>query len=148
MSSAPLAVASVPPSVNCSSMYRRLRYGGVHNSSAASIDAIRTGYSYGGGLAYAIPTTSFVNVFHSSAVTLKGEYLHYDSAGVNTGTVNGSSRIDGNLVRGRINYKLDLFGTPPRSLPATDERLRPIVLARLGFRPAGPSTMSRRKSLC
>lgn len=57
---------------------------------------------------YAIPTTSFVNVFHSSAVTLKAEYLHYDLG--RNGNVNGSSRVDGNLVRGGINYKLDLFG--------------------------------------
>ena len=88
-------------------------YGGVHNSiGTASIDTIRTGYTYGGGLEYALPTTSFVNFFHSSAVTLKAEYLHYDLGRVNTGAVNGSSRIDGNLVRGGINYKLDLFGAP------------------------------------
>ena len=87
-------------------------YGGVHNSiGAVSVDTIRTGYTYGGGLEYAIPTTSFVNVFHSSAVTLKAEYLHYNLGSANNGGF-GSTKTDGNLVRAGINYKLDLFGSP------------------------------------
>ena len=41
------------------------------------MNRIQTGYAYGGGIEYAIPTSSFLNVFKSSAVTLKVEYLHY-----------------------------------------------------------------------
>ena len=52
-----------------------------------------------------------MNFFHSSAVTLKAEYLHYDLGRVNTGAIQGSTKTDGNIVRGGINYKLDLFGT-------------------------------------
>ena len=86
-------------------------YGGVNNSFGNySDDKIRKGYAYGGGIEYAIPTSSFVNVFHSSAVTLKAEYLHYDLG--RNGNFNGPSKVDGNLVRGGINYKLDLFGAP------------------------------------
>ena len=53
-----------------------------------------------------------MNFFHSSAVTLKAEYIHYDLGRVNTGAIFGSTKTDGNLVRGGINYKLDLFGSP------------------------------------
>ncbi len=96
-------------------------YGGVKDSITgadgyASTNTIRTGYTYGGGLEYAIPTTSFVNVFHSSAVTLKAEYLHYDLGTQNLaiGTRGGVSSIhtDGNIVRAGINYKFDLLGSP------------------------------------
>ena len=90
-------------------------YGGVRDTVGnASVDKIATGYAYGGGLEYAIPTTSFVNVFHSSAVTLKAEYLHYDlgSQTASVGALNSQVHNEGNLVRGGINYKFDLFGTP------------------------------------
>ena len=91
------------------------------NDFAGRTDSIRTGYAYGGGLEYAIPTTSFVNFFHSSAVTLKAEFIHYD-LGTQT-TVVGSTlgtgnsyiariRNNGNLVRAGINYKIDLFNAP------------------------------------
>ena len=89
-------------------------YGGVRdNVGNGSVDKIATGYAYGGGLEYAIPTTSFVNVFHSSAVTLKAEYLHYDlgSTQIASGALNSRVHNDGNLVRGGINYKFDLFGS-------------------------------------
>ncbi len=90
-------------------------YGGVHaNVGTASLDKIATGYAYGGGLEYAIPTTSFVNVFHAGAVTLKAEYLHYDLGTQSLGVGAVTSRVhnEGNLVRGGINYKMDFFGTP------------------------------------
>ena len=80
--------------------------------------SLRTGYTYGGGLEIAIPVTSFVNVFHASAVTIKGEILRYQ-LGTNdlliASTTNvkpgytQSIRTDGNLVRLGINYK---FGAP------------------------------------
>ena len=101
-------------------------YGGVRNNinsitgATGGSDSIRTGYAYGGGLEYAIPTTSFVNFFHSSAVTLKAEFIHYDLGTQNVlvgapgtaGSFNSSVKTDGNLVRAGINYKLDLFGSP------------------------------------
>ena len=82
---------------------------------------IRTGVAYGGGVEYAIPTASFLNPFHSSAVTVKVEYLHYDlgttTVLVNSNAGNGNSygegiRNNGNLVRAGINYKFDIGGTP------------------------------------
>ncbi|MDP4002833.1 outer membrane protein [Methylobacterium sp. NEAU K] len=42
---------------------------------------IETGYAVGGGIEYALPTDSFLNVFHSNAVTVKGEALYYDLGG-------------------------------------------------------------------
>jgi outer membrane immunogenic protein len=82
-------------------------------------NGMRTGYVYGGGLEYAVPTGSFLdrfNVFHASGVTLKAEYLHYDLGsdslsvpGVNGGaTIGGYTsrvRTDGDLARAGINYK-------------------------------------------
>ena len=71
-----------------------------------------TGYAYGGGVEYALPTTSFLNFFHSSAVTLKAEYLRYelDSSNLSTdGTLNTPRGVkvknDGNLARIGLNYK-------------------------------------------
>ena len=104
-------------------------YGGVSDNallynaagvqtSGGGVNRIQTGYVYGGGVEYAIPTSSFLNVFKSSAVTLKVEYLHYvigDNVGVKTncaGAHDYTIRVlnDGNLVRAGINYKFD-FGT-------------------------------------
>ena len=90
-------------------------YGGVKDSvGVASADKIATGYAYGGGVEYAIPTASFVNFFHSSAVTLKAEYLHYDlgTESLNSGRIGSRVKNDGNIVRGGINYKFDFFGAP------------------------------------
>lgn len=39
---------------------------------------IDTGYAAGGGIEYALPTESFLNVVHSNAVTVKAEALYYD----------------------------------------------------------------------
>ncbi|WP_457107918.1 outer membrane protein [Methylobacterium sp. P5_C11] len=39
---------------------------------------IETGYAVGGGVEYALPTDSFLNVLHANAVTVKGEALYYD----------------------------------------------------------------------
>ncbi len=80
--------------------------------------SLRTGYAYGGGLELAIPVTSFLNVFHASAVTIKGELIRYQlgtnnllvasTANLNPGYTQ-SIRTDGNLARIGINYK---FGAP------------------------------------
>ncbi len=82
-------------------------------------NGMRSGFVYGGGVEYAVPTGSWLNrfnVFHASGVTIKAEYLHYDLGadtlnfpGVNGGsTIGGYTtrvRTDGDLVRGGINYK-------------------------------------------
>ena len=88
------------------------------NDFLGSINKIQTGYAYGGGVEYAIPTASFINFFHSSAVTVKAEFIHYDLSATNalvasqTGTANSfTTRIhnDGNIARLGVNYK---FGSP------------------------------------
>jgi outer membrane immunogenic protein len=86
---------------------------------AGESNGMRSGFAYGGGIEYAVPTGSFLdrfNVFHASGVTIKAEYLHYDLGadtlnfpGVNGGaTIGGYSsrvRTDGDLARAGINYK-------------------------------------------
>jgi outer membrane immunogenic protein len=87
----------------------QLRYFGSHSD-------IQTGYAYGGGIEYALPTSSFLNFFHSSAVTIKAEYLHYDLGNssfvahnlvVNqtTSAYNMRTRTEGDLARVGLNYK-------------------------------------------
>ena len=99
-------------------------YGGVDNrltinngvaTTSFQRNRMETGYTYGGGIEYALPTNSFLNFFKSSAVTIKAEYLHYDlgrsTIAFNNGAgVAGSSRVsnEGDLARIGLNYK---FGT-------------------------------------
>ena len=79
-------------------------------------DSTETGYAVGGGIEYALPTSSFLNVFKSSAVTVKAEYLHYD-LGRKTIAINspggniGSTRVsnDGDLARVGLNYKFGSY---------------------------------------
>lgn len=78
---------------------------------------IQTGYAYGGGFEYAVASDNFLNrlnIFNSSGVTVKFEYLHYDLGerriaipGVNGGPGNYSAlvRNDGDLVRAGLNFK-------------------------------------------
>jgi outer membrane immunogenic protein len=105
-----------------------LAYGGVTNSTSISAagatiysgsqDQIHAGYAYGGGVEYALPVDSFVNFFHTSAVSIKAEYIHYNlgtSSYYVPATIAASSftsRVhdDGDLVRLGINFKL---GAPP-----------------------------------
>jgi outer membrane immunogenic protein len=82
-------------------------------------NGVKSGYTYGAGVEIAVPTDSFLNrlnVFHSSGVTIKAEYLHYDLGsdtvsvpGVNGGaTIGGYAsrvRTDGNTLRAGLNYK-------------------------------------------
>ena len=76
----------------------------------------RTGYAYGGGVEYALPTGSFLNFFKSSAVTVKAEYIHYDlgSSTVAINPVAGTTALggyvakvktEGDLARIGLNYK-------------------------------------------
>jgi outer membrane immunogenic protein len=97
---------------------RVLAYNGLYTG-------METGYVYGGGVEYAIPTDSFLNYFSvgkyipflsSAAVTVKVEYLHYDLGSRNV-TVNNTglpgfggsytSRFttEGNMVRGGFTYR-------------------------------------------
>ncbi len=83
-----------------------LRYYGSHGG-------LQTGYTYGGGVEYALPTGSFLNFFHSSAVTVKAEYLRYDlghASFVADGQTVPTSYVvrthtEGNLARVGLNYK-------------------------------------------
>ena len=91
-------------------------YGGVRNSDAfggysANSDKLLTGYAYGGGIEYALPTGSFLNFFNSSAVTIKGEFIHYDLGTSNFNNNSGiyaynvAVRTSGNLARAGLNFK-------------------------------------------
>ncbi|MCW6507529.1 porin family protein [Hyphomicrobiales bacterium BP6-180914] len=86
-------------------------YSGVHNK-------IETGYTYGGGVEYALPTSSFLNFFKSSAVTIKAEYLHYDLGRTNVllaaapgsrGSYTSRVSNDGDLARIGLNYKFGSY---------------------------------------
>ncbi|WP_232629086.1 outer membrane protein [Methylobacterium sp. Leaf118] len=82
-----------------------------------------TGYNFGGGVEYAIPTESFLSYFAfgrllgiKSDVTLKAEYIRYDLGGRNV-VVQGvlpansalsytsSYKTEGSLIRAGFNYK-------------------------------------------
>lgn len=101
-------------------------YGGRHNG-------IETGYVYGGGVEYAIPTESILNKFsllsylplfgkggllQTSGITLKAEYLRYDLGSRNVavnpvavgapGSFTSRFKTEGNLIRGGFTYR---FGT-------------------------------------
>ncbi len=93
-----------------------LAYAGKYNE-------METGYVYGGGIEWAIPTDNFLNRFNfigsflgSSALTLKAEYLHYDlgsrnvlvnATGLTTATGSYTSRFstEGNIIKAGFNYK-------------------------------------------
>ncbi|KQP31800.1 porin [Methylobacterium sp. Leaf104] len=85
---------------------------------------METGYVYGGGIEYAIPTDSFLNRFNfiggllgASAITLKAEYLRYDLGSRNvlvnntglgapaTGSYTSRFNTEGNLIKAGFNYK-------------------------------------------
>jgi outer membrane immunogenic protein len=90
---------------------------------ASRSNHVQTGYAYGGGIEYAIPTDSFLNFFRASAVTLKAEYLHYDLGSrtivarystdgllklVSSGVVT-KLKNEGDIVRAGVNYKFGTF---------------------------------------
>ncbi|MBD8907790.1 outer membrane protein [Methylorubrum zatmanii] len=85
---------------------------------AGARSGVETGYAYGGGIEYALPTDSFLNVFNSSAVTLKGEYLRYDlgSRTLFVGTTGGPGvgynvtyRTEGAIARAGLNFKFGSY---------------------------------------
>ena len=93
-----------------------LAYAGKYND-------METGYVYGGGIEWAIPTDNFLNRFNfvggligASALTLKVEYLHYDLGSRNvlvnatgfapvTGSYTSRFSTEGNIVKAGFNYK-------------------------------------------
>lgn len=73
-----------------------------------------TGYAYGGGIEYALPTDSFLNFFKASAVTLRAEYLHYDLGHRSVVATNNLADVssikskihdEGNIGRVGLSYK-------------------------------------------
>ena len=96
---------------------------------AGRANGIATGYVYGGGIEYAIPTDSFLTKFsllnylgvQSQAVTLKAEYLRYDLGHYNllvpavlpggpTGSYTSRFQTEGSVVRAGLTYRFgDLF---------------------------------------
>ena len=91
---------------------------GVPVTYAGTRSNLETGYVYGGGIEYALPTDSFLNFFKSSAVTVKAEYLHYDLGNrtLLVGSVGGpgvgyNSRIatEGSIARAGLNYKFGSY---------------------------------------
>lgn len=77
----------------------------------------QTGYAFGGGVEYALPADSFLNLLRSNAVTIKAEYLRYDLGSRSavqydsTGKVPWSTtkiRSEGNVVRAGLNFKFGL----------------------------------------
>ncbi|MCC0807967.1 porin family protein [Methylobacterium sp. W2] len=103
-------------------------YGGIEQSVsfqtgapvtyAGARSTMETGYAYGGGIEYALPTDSFLNFFRSSAVTLKAEYLRYDLGSRNllvasTGGpgigYNAVFKTEGAIARAGLNYKFGSY---------------------------------------
>lgn len=89
---------------------------------AGAANQIRTGYAYGGGVEYAIPTASFLNPFHASAVTVKAEFIRYELGPYNLriGNTNGqisgydqTIRASGDIVRAGLNYKFGSVAATP-----------------------------------
>ncbi|WP_342108853.1 porin family protein [Methylobacterium sp. SI9] len=83
----------------------------VFFGSRARVD---TGYAAGGGVEYALPTDSFLNVFHSNAVTVKAEALYYNlgrstlllpAVGRGQGAYVTRFQNEGVLGRVGLNYK-------------------------------------------
>ena len=90
---------------------------------AGKFDDIETGYVYGGGIEWAIPTDNFLNRFNfigsllgSSGLTLKAEYLRYDLGSRNvlvnttgltaaTGSYTSRFNTEGSIIKAGFNYK-------------------------------------------
>jgi outer membrane immunogenic protein len=89
-----------------------LQVPGAGSVAMASLKTTETGFAYGGGAEYALPTDMFYHFSNTSAVTLRVEYLRYElgdaNASVNVvGLVPVQIRLHdvGNIARAGINYK-------------------------------------------
>jgi outer membrane immunogenic protein len=97
-------------------------YGGVGHSASvlpgngippisASINTTETGFAYGGGLEYALPTDAFYHLSNTSAVTVRVEYLRYELnnnlATVSLGVSSPQVKFHdvGNIARAGVSYK-------------------------------------------
>ena len=103
----------------------------ANGNYADAANSLRTGVSHGGGAEYAILTTSLLNVFKTSTLTVKFKFIRYDlcaekvtpiiSGGNGTPfTIQVQSGED--LVRAGLSYKIDFnppAGAGRRSLMAT-----------------------------
>lgn len=96
---------------------------------AGSFEDTATGYVYGGGIEYAIPTESFLSKFNvlnyvgvtSQAATFKVEYLRYDLGRQNvlvnavlpggpTGSYTSRFNTEGSIFRGGFTYRFGGLG--------------------------------------
>ncbi|MBX9930413.1 MAG: porin family protein [Methylobacterium sp.] len=91
---------------------------GVPITYSGQRNQMETGYVYGGGVEYALPTDSFLNFFKTSAVTIKAEYLRYDlgSSNLLVASVGGPGigyntrfQNEGSIARAGINYKFGSY---------------------------------------
>ncbi|TDR89312.1 outer membrane protein [Enterovirga rhinocerotis] len=102
-----------------------LAYGNVFNSHSVSAiggvapltygakDDMKTGYTVGGGIEYAMPVFNF----GASAATVKLEYLYYDLGDRTVTSLNGNGtpifatkfQNDGHIVRAGLNWKFGGF---------------------------------------
>lgn len=115
-------------------------------------NTILTGVAYGGGVKYAIPTASFLNPFHSSAATLKVEYLHYD-LGTSNLLVSSCTTAAGPTLRvapprrrprGLRGRRVRLHGRPGLPAPKASVPVsfkEAVGFQRKGWRPATPLDM-------
>ena len=74
-------------------------------------DNFRTGYAVGGGIEYALPTDSFLNFFHSNAVTLKveGLYVNLDRNTSNQGAFVINSATNTPVAYSGVGQRSDEF---------------------------------------
>lgn len=96
-----------------SASFRVIAPAGAPSLDAGAAGSRNVGYAYGGGIEYAF----------TDNITAKAEFIHYD-LGVSTQTIayayrgpsssslTGRTRIDGNIVRGGLNYRFGFSGAP------------------------------------
>jgi outer membrane immunogenic protein len=82
---------------------------------AGSSNSFRTGWVFGGGVEYALPTPSL----GPGALTIRGEFLHYDLGTQTTDILSTGAEpfidhyhVEGNILRAGLNYLFD-FAAPP-----------------------------------
>lgn len=88
------------------------------NQTTGRSDRTQTGYVFGGGVEYALPTDSFLNFVRANAVTVRAEYLRYDlgkrtvvsyNTEDRTPTFKSKVETEGNIIRAAVNYKFGSY---------------------------------------